>query len=51
MKKCVEYEMEGFRPRDRPKRNWGVVQKDCQACKFISEDAIDHSKKLLRDGQ
>jgi len=28
----MEYEVEGFRPRGRPKRTWReVVQKDCQA--------------------
>jgi len=33
MKKCMEYEVEGFRPRGRPKRTWReIVQKDCQAC-------------------
>jgi len=32
VKKCVEYEVEGSRPRDRPKRTWReVVEKDCQA--------------------
>ena len=32
VKKCVEYEVEGSRPRGRPKRTWReVVQKDCQA--------------------
>jgi len=34
VKKCVEYEEEGARPRVRPNRTWReVVQKDCQACK------------------
>jgi len=33
VKKCMEYEVEGSRPRGRPKRTWReVVQKDCQAC-------------------
>jgi len=28
VKKCMEYEMEGSRPKGRPKRTWGeVVQK------------------------
>ena len=33
VKKCMEYEVEGSRPRGRPKRTWRelVVQKDCQA--------------------
>jgi len=25
VKKCVEYELEGSRPRDRPKRTWREV--------------------------
>jgi len=36
----------------RPKRTWReVVEKDCQACKLIKEDAVDHSKrrKLIKD--
>ena len=32
VKICMEYEVEGSRPRGRPKRTWTeVVQKDCQA--------------------
>ena len=32
VKKCLEYEVEGPRPRGRPKRTWReVVRKDCQA--------------------
>jgi len=43
-KKCVEYEVEGPRPRGRPKRTWReVVEKDCQARKLNKEDAIDCS--------
>jgi len=31
VKKCMEYEAVGSRPRGRPKRTWlEVVQKDCQ---------------------
>ena len=31
VKNCMEYEVEGSRPRGRPKRTWlEVVQKDCQ---------------------
>jgi len=50
VKKCMEYEVEGPRPRGRPKRSWReVVKKDCQAHKL--EDAMDHSKwrKLTKD--
>ena len=35
VKKCMEYEVEGPRPRGRPKRTWReVVEKDCQARKL-----------------
>jgi len=31
VKKCMEYEVEGPRPRGRPKRTWReVVQEDCK---------------------
>jgi len=49
----MEYEVEGSRPRSRPKRTWReVVQKDCQARDLNREDAIDHSrwKKLIKIG-
>jgi len=30
MEKCMEYEVEGARPRGRPKKTWReVVEKDC----------------------
>jgi len=50
--KCMEYEVEGTRPRGRPKRTWReIVQKDCQACKLNREDAMDRSrwKNLIKD--
>ena len=53
VKKCMEYEVEGSRPRGRPKRTWtGVVQNDCQARKLNREDAMDRSrwKKLIKVG-
>jgi len=35
VKKCMEYEVEGSRPRGRPKRTWKeVVREDCQARKL-----------------
>jgi len=49
VKKCMEYEVEGSRPRGRPKRTCReVVQKDCQACNF----AMDRGrwKKLIKTG-
>jgi len=45
VKKCMEYEVEGLRPRGRPKRTWReVVREDYQARKLNTEDAVDHSK-------
>jgi len=42
LKKCMEYEVEGPRPRGRLKRTWReVVREDCQARKMNKEDAID----------
>jgi len=52
VKKCMEYEVEGPRPRGRPKRTWReVVKEDCLARKLNIEDAMDHSKwrKLIKD--
>jgi len=53
VKKCLEYKVEGSRPRGRPKRTWKeVMQKDCQACNLNKEDAMDHGrwKKLIKIG-
>jgi len=53
VKKCMKYEVEGSRPRGRPKRTWKeVVQKDCQACNLNREDTMDRSrrKKLIKSG-
>jgi len=50
-KKCMEYEVEGSRPKGRAKRTWKeVVQKDCQARILNSEDAMDRGrwKKLIK---
>jgi len=53
VKKCVEYEVEGPRPRGRPKKTWReVVEKDClsQAHILNKEDAIYHSRwRKLKD--
>jgi len=54
VKKCMEYEVEGPRPRGRPMRTWTeVVEKDCQVRKLNKEDAMDRSKwrKLIKDVQ
>jgi len=41
----MEYEVDGSRPRGRPKRTWKeVVQKDCQARNLNKEDAVDHGE-------
>jgi len=53
VKNCVECEVEGSRPRGRPKRTWReVVQKDCQARNLNRVDAMDRSrwKKLIKIG-
>jgi len=45
----MEYEVEGARPRCRPKKSWReIVKKDCQADR---EDAMDHNRwrKQIRD--
>jgi len=52
VKKCMEYEVEGPRPRGRPKRTWReVVRGDCQVRKMNKEDAIDRCKwrKMIKD--
>jgi len=50
----MAYEVEGSRPRGRPKRTWReVVEKNCQARKLNKEDDMDHSssrwRKLIKD--
>ena len=48
VKKCMEYEVEG----PRPKRTWReVVLEDCQARKLNKEDAVDRCKwrKMIKD--
>ena len=52
VKKCMKYEVEGPRPRGRPKRTWKeVVKEDCELRKLNKEDAMDRSKwrKLRND--
>jgi len=49
----MEYEVEGSRPRGRPKRTWKeVMQKDCKARNLNKEDAMDRDrwKKLIKIG-
>ena len=45
VKKCMEYEVEGTRPRGRPKKTWReIVEKYCRACGLKTEDAMCHSR-------
>jgi len=45
MKKCVEYEVEGSRPRDRQTTTWReVVQMDSQARNLGRQDAMDRGR-------
>jgi len=51
-KNCTQYEMEGDRPRGKPKKTWTqVVQEDCQARKLNKEDVMDRSiwRKQIND--
>ena len=41
----MEYEVEGARPRGRPKKTWReIVEKDCKVCGLNREDAMDRSR-------
>ena len=54
VKKCMEHEVEGSRPRVRPKKTWKeVVREDCQACKLNKEDAMDRCKwrKVIKEAR
>jgi len=43
--KCMQYEVEGVKPRGRPKKAWTeIVKKDCQARKLKREDAMDRNR-------
>jgi len=49
LKKYMEYEVEGVRPRGRPKKTWReIVEKDCQSCKLNREDR-NRWRKEIRD--
>jgi len=50
--KCMDFEMEGVRAWDRPKKTWTeVIEKDCQTQQLCNEDAVDRRKwrKLIKD--
>ena len=54
VKKCMEHEVEGPRPRGRPKKTWKeVVCEDCQARKLNKEDAMDRCKwrKMIKEAR
>jgi len=41
----MEYEVEGTRPRGRPKKTWRqIVEKDCRARGLNTEDAMDRAR-------
>jgi len=45
VKKCIEYEVEGTRPRGRPKKTWReIVETDFRARGLNTEDAMDQSR-------
>jgi len=52
VKICMEYEVEGTRPRGCPKKTWiEIVEKNCKVCKLNREDAIYCNRwtKQIRD--
>ena len=54
VKKCMEHQDEGPRPRGRPKKTWKeVVREDCQARKLNKEDAMDRCKwrKMIKEAR
>jgi len=49
---CMDFVVEGVRPRGRPKRTWKeVVEGDMKSLKLSKEDALVHGKwrRLIRD--
>jgi len=49
VKKCMEHEVDGVRPRGRPNKTWReIVAKDCQARKLNREDAMDRNQWMKR---
>ena len=52
--KCMEHEVEGSRPRGRPKKTWKeVVREDCQARKLNKADAMDRCnwRKVIKEAR
>jgi len=51
VKKCMDYKVEGTRPRGRPKKTWReIVEKDCRARGLNTEDAMDRSRRRKQIG-
>jgi len=49
VKKCMEYDVEGSRPRGRPRRIWKeVVREDCQARGPLQMEKGDKGSTLTR---
>jgi len=45
VKKCLDFKLEGVRPRGRPEKTWSeVIEKDCQTQQICKEDVMDHRK-------
>ena len=52
VKKMLDFEVEGARPRCRPKKTCSeVIEKDCQTRQICKEDAVDCRKwrNLIKD--
>jgi len=47
----MEYEVEGARPKGKPKKTGEIAEKDCQAHKLNTEDATDRNRwrKQIKD--
>jgi len=48
----MDFDVEGVRPRGRPKKTWTeVIEKDCYCQQICKEDAVECSKwrELIKD--
>jgi len=46
VKKCMDYEVNGVRPRGSSKKTWSeAIEKDCQIWQMCKKDAMD-SKEM-----
>jgi len=50
VKKCMDFVVEGVRPRDRPRRIWKELEVDLKSLKLRKEDALVRGKwrRLIR---